>query len=159
MSKSSRSSLRVCCLHLFNSSESRLQNVKFSVFIKIAMNDYDTGVPIMASGKWKCLIHNWNPLYQSLLENRSKKSTLVLIESLIRFCRSQNCCQGDTADFADVGLRPFSVEMSMIRWICFSGFLLIGIASDFALNGDYSCSVRAGSFLINFSRKEDDDMV
>ena len=28
-----------------------------------------------------------------------------------------------------------------------------------ALNGDYSCSIRAGSFLINLSRKEHDDMV
>ena len=71
----------------------------------------------MASGKWKCVIHNWSPLYQSLLEKRSKKPTLVLIESWIRFCRAQNCNKGDAADFADVGLRTFSVEMSMIRWI------------------------------------------
>ena len=35
-------------------------------------------------------------------------STLVLIESWIRFCRSQNCSKGDAADFADLGLRPFS---------------------------------------------------
>ena len=28
-----------------------------------------------------------------------------------------------------------------------------------ALNGDYSWSVRAGSFLIKYSRKEGDDMV
>ena len=69
----------------------------------------------MASGKWKCLIHNGNRLYQSLREKRSKKPTLVLIESWIRFCRAQNCNKGDAADFVDLGLRTFSVEMSMIR--------------------------------------------